>query len=170
MAFGGMSFVTKMALNTAEFLRNKPWTQNTFEEAMDVLVKEFPLPPNVPGAMNRYRQTLTISLFFKSYLELSQPSMLDSSELSSTGVFHKEPLRGAQLYEIVPKGQLILKCPYEMIVSSKIPTKSCLDFCPEIFCSFLGASLKLFGLPGDLVINIINKEAYRKPKKSSRKP
>ena len=40
-----------------------------------------------------------------------------------------------------------------------------LDFCPEIFCSFLGASWKLFGLPWDLVSNIINKEAYRKPKK-----
>ena len=38
-------------------------------------------------------------------------------------------------------------------------------FCPEIFCSFLGASWKLFGLPGDLVSNIINKEGYRKLKK-----
>ena len=146
MAFGGMSFVTKMALNTAEFLRNKPWTQNTFEEAMDVLVKEFPLPPNVPGAMNRYRQTLTISLFFKSYLELSQPSMLDSSELSSTGVFHKEPLRGAQLYEIVPKGQLISKCPYEMIFSSKIPTKLFLDFCSEFFVASWGLPGSFLGL------------------------
>ena len=27
MAFGGMSFVTKMALNTAEFLQNKPWVK-----------------------------------------------------------------------------------------------------------------------------------------------
>ena len=42
------------------------------------------------------------------------------------------------------KGQLILKCPYEMIVSCKIPTKLFLDFCPKIFCSFLGASWKLF--------------------------
>ena len=40
-----------------------------------------------------------------------------------------------------------------------------LDFCPEFFCSFLGASWKLFGLFGDLVCNIINKEAYRKPQK-----
>ena len=40
-----------------------------------------------------------------------------------------------------------------------------LDFCPEIFCSFLEASWKLLGLPGDLVSNIINREAYRKPKK-----
>ena len=31
------------------------------------------------------------------------------------------------------KGQLISKCPYEIIVSSKIPTKLFLDFCPDIF-------------------------------------
>jgi hypothetical protein len=54
-----------------------------------------------------------------------------------------------------------------MIVSSKIPTKLFLDFCPEFFCSFLGASWKLFELSGDLVSNIINKEAYRKPQKIS---
>ena len=36
---------------------------------------------------------------------------------------------------------------------------------PWNFCSFLGAFWKLFGLPGDLVSNIINKEGYRKLKK-----
>ena len=40
-----------------------------------------------------------------------------------------------------PKGQLISKYRYEKSVSSKIPTKLFLDFCPEIFCSFVGASL-----------------------------
>ena len=69
------------------------------------------------------------------------------------------------------KGQLISKCPFGFIVWTKIPTKLFLDFCPEFFfCSFLGASWKLFGLPGELVCNIINKEAYRKPQKASRKP
>ena len=63
------------------------------------------------------------------------------------------------------KGQLISKCPYEKSVSSKITTKIFLEFCPEIFCSSFGASWKLFGLPGDLVSNIINKEGYWKPKK-----
>jgi hypothetical protein len=63
------------------------------------------------------------------------------------------------------KGQLISKCPFGFIVWTKIPTKLFLDFCPEFFCSFLGASWKLFGLPGDLVCNIINKEACRKPQK-----
>ena len=42
------------------------------------------------------------------------------------------------------KGQLISKCAYEKSVLSKIPTKIFLDFCPEIFCTFLGASWKLF--------------------------
>ena len=54
-----------------------------------------------------------------------------------------------------PKGQLISKCPYEKSVASKIPTKLFLDFCPEIFCSSMGASWKLFGLPvGFLIYDI----------------
>ena len=52
-----------------------------------------------------------------------------------------------------------------MIVSSKIPTK----LFPGIFCSFLGAFWKLFGLPGGLS-NIINKKALRKSQKAYRKP
>ena len=43
------------------------------------------------------------------------------------------------------KGQLISKCPFGIIVWTKIPTKSFLDFCPEFFCTFLGASWKFFG-------------------------
>ena len=63
------------------------------------------------------------------------------------------------------KGQLISKCPLGVKTSSKKPTELFPEFCPEFFCSFLGASWKLFELPGDLVSNIINKEAQSKPKK-----
>ena len=35
---------------------------------------------------------------------------------------------------------------------------------------YLVAPWKFFGLSGDLVSNIINKEAYKKPQKASRKP
>ena len=55
------------------------------------------------------------------------------------------------------------------MVSSKIPTKLFMDICPEFFCSFLWASWKLFVLLGDLVSNIINKEAYRNPQGSYKK-
>ena len=43
--------------------------------------------------------------------------------------------------ETSAKGQLISKCPYEMIVSSKIPTKLFLDFCSEFF-------VPSWGIPG----------------------
>ena len=56
------------------------------------------------------------------------------------------------------KGQLISKCPFGIIVWTKYQRNY---FCPEIFCTFLGASWKLFGLPGDLLYNIINKEANK---------
>ena len=36
----------------------------------------------------------------------------------------------------------------------------------NFFCSFLGAFWKFFGLSGDLVCNIINKEADKKPQKA----
>ena len=41
------------------------------------------------------------------------------------------------------KGQLISKCPFDFIVWTKLSMKLFLNFCPEIFCTFLGASWKL---------------------------
>jgi hypothetical protein len=40
----------------------------------------------------------------------------------------------------------------------------------KFFVAFWGLPGSFFGLPGDLVSNIINKEAYRKPQKASWKP
>ena len=58
------------------------------------------------------------------------------------------------------KGQLISKCLFSVIISTKIATKISAQ---NFFVVF-------WGLPGDLVSNIINKEANRKPHKASRKP
>ena len=48
-------------------------------------------------------------------------------------------------FQIIITGQLISKLPFGFIVWTKLPTKLFLNFCPEIFCTFLGASWKLFG-------------------------
>ena len=49
-----------------------------------------------------------------------------------------------------PKVQLISKCPFGVIVWTKIPTKLFLDFCPEIFFAS-------WGLPvGFLIYDITN--------------
>ena len=76
-----------------------------------------------------------------------------SVEILDVSLTLEMAIYGLSYYTYIHKGQLISKCPYEKSVSSKIPKKIFLDFCPEIFCTFLGASWKLFGLPGDLVIS-----------------
>ena len=55
LAYGGLSYVTKMAKNTANFLQGKTWLPDTFDQAMKILLEEMPLPPNVPGSMVKYR-------------------------------------------------------------------------------------------------------------------
>ena len=72
----------------------------------------------------------------------------------------------------VTKCQLILKCPFGIIVWTKIPTKLFLDFCPEFFCTFLGAFWKLFGASCRLpyVYGITYYVSPQEAQKASRKP
>ena len=46
--------------------------------------------------------------------------------------------------DFTTKGQLISKCLFGFLVWTKSPTKLFLNFCPEIFWTFVGASWKLF--------------------------
>ena len=102
MAYGGLAATTRMALKTSNFLQGKTWCPETFDQAMRVLLEDFPLPPNVPGAMVRYRQTLALSFLLKSFLFLSSNHLypLPSSDLSAATTFHKNPLQGSQLFDI----------------------------------------------------------------------
>ena len=68
------------------------------------------------------------------------------------------------------KGQLISKCPFGQKTSSKKPTKLFLDFCPEIFCSFLGASWKLLGASCRLPYVWYYLLCPQEAQKASRKP
>ena len=68
------------------------------------------------------------------------------------------------------KGQLISKCPFGIIVWTKIPTKLFLDFCPEIFWTLLGASWKLFGASCRLPCLWYYILSPQEAQKASRKP
>ena len=69
-----------------------------------------------------------------------------------------------------PKGQLISKCPFGVQTSSKKPTKLFPGFCPEIFCTFLGASWKLFGASCRLPYLRYYLLSPQEAQKASRKP
>ena len=62
------------------------------------------------------------------------------------------------------KGQLISKCPFWFHHLDKITNKIFLNFCPEIFCTFLGASWKLFGDPCRLPYAILHTKSQESPK------
>ncbi len=108
MSYGGLSYITKMALKAAKTIKGQLWSSDTFEAAMDVLREEVALPPEVPGSMVRYRQTLALSLLFKAFLTVSEKANLASigkDEKSATEVFHKAPLKSSQMFEVLTKGQ-----------------------------------------------------------------
>ena len=102
MAFGGMAPTTVLGLRTAAALQGKSWDKQLVDTACAQLVKEFKLPPDVPGAMVRYRQSLVLSFFFKFFLTVDKElrGTIDKEDISATEVFVKPPISSHQLYEV----------------------------------------------------------------------
>lgn len=48
-------------------LTSRNWDDEMLQEAITLLLNEFPMPSDIPGGMPEYRQMLIISFFFKFY-------------------------------------------------------------------------------------------------------
>uniref|UniRef100_A0A672MMD3 xanthine dehydrogenase n=1 Tax=Sinocyclocheilus grahami TaxID=75366 RepID=A0A672MMD3_SINGR len=70
ISYGGMAPVTVLATATCNRLLNRQWNEELLEEACTSLVEEMSLSPSAPGGMVTYRRTLTISLFYKFFLNV----------------------------------------------------------------------------------------------------
>ncbi|KAJ8964528.1 hypothetical protein NQ314_004823 [Rhamnusium bicolor] len=110
--FGGMSFKTVTAPKTEDKLRGMPWNKETLEVAYSYLLEDLPLDPGAPGGMIQYRRSLTLSLFFKAFLTISQklekcvPSIkLDQREVSGIRGFQGQELKSSQYFTVVPNTQ-----------------------------------------------------------------
>lgn len=68
LAFGGMSAVTVLAVETAKVMIGAEFSKATFLSATDVLLKELVLPEQVPGGQAAYRMSLAASFLYKFYL------------------------------------------------------------------------------------------------------
>eukprot|EP00094_Tigriopus_californicus_P013136 TCALIF_12703-PA protein Name:"Similar to XDH Xanthine dehydrogenase/oxidase (Gallus gallus)" AED:0.07 eAED:0.07 QI:278/0.8/0.66/1/1/1/6/364/1546 len=110
MAFGGMAPTTTMPLRSMDLCRGMPWDKTTIEKISDQLLEDLPLPPGVPGAMVRFRRSLTLSFLMKAFLEISQSSgyaPIDPREVSAIDRFHAKPIKGHQFFEISQNGSEI---------------------------------------------------------------
>ncbi|KAJ0062408.1 hypothetical protein NL108_010998, partial [Boleophthalmus pectinirostris] len=70
--YGGVGATTVKAEKTCQALFNKEWSESVLSQAYDILLDELVLPPSAPGGKVQFRRVLTLTLFFKFYLELLQ--------------------------------------------------------------------------------------------------
>lgn len=113
MAFGGMAPTVVMTPKTSAIAIGQTWNDSLVEKINEELVKELPLSPSAPGGSILYRQSLTLSLFFKAYLDISQrlehnsvaePNVVQK-ERSGAQTFHTLIPKSTQIYEKVPDNQ-----------------------------------------------------------------
>uniref|UniRef100_A0A0K2TGM1 xanthine dehydrogenase n=1 Tax=Lepeophtheirus salmonis TaxID=72036 RepID=A0A0K2TGM1_LEPSM len=94
VAFGGIGPYTKLLNQTNSFLQGKPWNESTFELAMNRLLDETNIPMGSPGGMERYRQSLVLSLFYKSFLDINTER---SGKVTSQ--YKEKEFKSIQLYD-----------------------------------------------------------------------
>lgn len=114
LAYGGMAPTVAVASKTSSKLIGMKWDNHLVETANTELINELPLADSAPGGMILYRRSLTLSLFFKAYLEISQSLEnviknrlpIADEERSGSKVFHTLTPKSSQVFERVPNGQL----------------------------------------------------------------
>ncbi|XP_075719550.1 xanthine dehydrogenase/oxidase [Rhinoderma darwinii] len=117
LSYGGMAPVTVMAKDTCTALAGREWSDHLLQDACRLLAKEMSLSPGAPGGMVEFRQTLTLSFFFKFYLTVFKKLEKDLNDNnnfheavlpeyeSATELFHKPPTSSVQLFQEVPPDQ-----------------------------------------------------------------
>lgn len=106
-AFGGMAPTIILAPTTSAAVKGKSWDRNLIEVVNKSLVDEIPLSADAPGGMILYRRSLTLSLFFKAFLKISQHlettlglNLVDEREKSGAENFHALSPKSTQLFEV----------------------------------------------------------------------
>lgn len=108
LSFGGMAPTTVLAPKTSQAVLGMKWNNEMLEILNKELIDELPLDPSAPGGMILYRRSLTLSLFFKAYLDISQEleksiierTPIPDNQKSGSKLFHTLTPKSAQFYEV----------------------------------------------------------------------
>lgn len=110
VAFGGMAPTVALAPKSCALIIGKRWNRKSVEIFSDSLITELPLAPSAPGGMILYRRSLTLSLFFKAFLEIGQSlekyvlnrRVVSGREKSGAHLFHTLTPKSNQIFQKYP--------------------------------------------------------------------
>nr|QEO19118.1 rosy [Limnogonus franciscanus] len=112
MSYGGMAPTTIMAHKTGDQLLGREWSSEMLNDAYKLLLDEMPLDPGAPGGMITFRRSLTLSMFFKFFLEVGQSLNAEGTKVDIPGThlsgkdgFHTLPPKSSQYFTKVPNSQ-----------------------------------------------------------------
>lgn len=99
IAFGGMAPVTILGVETCKQITGLQWNDDLLSKVYSALLKELQLSPTAPGGMVKYRQSLTLSLFFKIYMEICEELQKNKTECPKVGARDKSAIGGFEHYK-----------------------------------------------------------------------
>ncbi|XP_070199819.1 xanthine dehydrogenase/oxidase-like [Littorina saxatilis] len=114
LAFGGMAPTTVLATKTSSALVGRKWNEELLSLACQTLAEDLPLSDEAPGGMIQYRRSLTVSFFFKCYMDILQrlhkqnqalDVLKEASHVSATQPMKRELAHGTQVFEAVTPDQ-----------------------------------------------------------------
>ncbi len=111
LAYGGMAPTVILTPVTSSNAIGKKWDTNLVETINLDLINEIKLSETAPGGSILYRKSLTLSLFFKAFLEISQVlemtlterDSVPQKERSGADVFHTLTPKSTQFFQAVSK-------------------------------------------------------------------
>lgn len=115
LAYGGVAAVVVVPKKTMEWLKGKPWNQDTTNTALTLLENEIPMGEGAPGGMVEFRRSLISSFFFKFFLHTSYQLEshanfkhgLPESYRSAAAPYHRESSRGIQVFQTLPNATAV---------------------------------------------------------------
>ncbi|KAF0287070.1 Xanthine dehydrogenase/oxidase [Amphibalanus amphitrite] len=123
IAIVNAGFFVRIRDQKVHTFRATSWDDSLLQEAVSLLLEDLPLGPSAPGGMIEYRRTLTLSFFFKFYLQTCGwiTGRVDESCKSVLEKFHRPTPASTQLYQVVPDDQ-----PVEDLVGRPVAHMSAL--------------------------------------------
>ncbi|XP_010545582.1 PREDICTED: xanthine dehydrogenase 1 [Tarenaya hassleriana] len=112
IAYGGVAALSFCARKTKEFLIGKVWNYDLLQDALKVIQNDVLIREDAPGGMVEFRNSLTLSFFFKFFLWVSHQISIVRPAVESIPPSHfsavqpvSRPSRiGCQDYETVKQG------------------------------------------------------------------